>query len=165
MPTELWETGIGQVITSRKNNQDEIAIGIYLIDVFCLGIKNCFIRLTNLEGYKDMLRHVTESCGQLKSIEPVYANTLIYKASEYARQFGFKPHADFVKAKNLLKNIPLDEGQLFTFGKDGKPCYIQGPNESPGDVKKILKTLESNQGSENYHFVLEVPDPDLLLED
>ena len=131
-----------------------MAIGIYLIDTYCLGIKDCFVCLTNTFGYQNLLENLSNSCGEMKLAEPGYAHTLIIKAAEYANQLGFKPHSDFAKAKNLLRSIPFDETQEFTFGKDGKPFYIQGPNESPADVKRILKTLQSNQSIENYHFVI-----------
>jgi|HubBroStandDraft_1064217.scaffolds.fasta_scaffold70803_2 hypothetical protein len=164
MPIELWETGIGQIIIARKNNQGDIAVGIYLIDTYCLGIKDCFVRLTNTYEYKNLLEQVGNSCGEMKLVDPTYANTLIIKAAEYADQFGFKPHRDFAKARNLLRGIPIDETQEFSFGKDGKPFYVQGPHESPADIKRILKTLEANQGNENYHFLIGAPHPNQLIE-
>jgi hypothetical protein len=164
VPIELWKKGIGQVIIARKNNQGNIAVGIYLIDTYCLGIKNCFVRLTNMHEYQNMLDHVRDSCGEMELVEASYANTLITKAAEYANQFGFKPHSDFSKARNLLKGIPIDEDQEFTFGKDGKPFYMQGPHESSAEVRRILKTLESNQGTENYHFLVGTPYPNQLIE-
>jgi hypothetical protein len=164
IPVELWENGIGQVIIARKNNQGDIAVGIYLIDTYCLGIKDCFIRLTNEYEYQNMLENLSYSCGEMERVEPSYANTLIIKASEYANQLGFKPHSDFVKARSLLKGIPLDENQVFSFGKDGKPLYIQGPHESSADVKRILKTLKLNQSDDNFHFLVEVPDQKQLIE-
>ena len=56
-----------------------------------------------------------------------------------------------------------DEEQEFTFGRDGKPFYMQGTHESPADVKRIIKTLESNQGTENYHFLVGGSVPSQLI--
>jgi len=42
----------------------------------------------------------------------------------------------------------------FTFGKDNKPFYVQGPNESPGDVRRIMHTLETNFGQKGYNYLL-----------
>ena len=165
VPIELWEKGIGQVVIARKNNQGDIAVGIYLIDTYCLGIKDCFVRLTNIYDYQNFLEQVSNSCGEIERVEASYANTLIIKAIEYANQFGFKPHRDFSKARNLLRGIPIDEDQEFTFGRDGKPFYMQGPHESPADVKRIIKTLESNQGTDNYHFLVGESLPNQLIED
>lgn len=165
VPIELWEKGIGQVVIARKNNHGDIAVGVYLIDIYCLGIKDCFVRLINTYDYQNFLEQVSDSCGEMERVEASYGSTLIIKAAEYAKQFGFKPHSDFSKAKNLLRGIPIDEGQEFIFGRNGKPCYMQGPYESPADVKRILKTLESNQGTDNYHFLVGGPLPGQLIED
>lgn len=168
VPTGLWKAGIGQIIVSRKNNENEIAAGLYLIDTFCLGVKNCFVRLLNPLDYEDIKNRTEEVCGELEYVDPVYAHTLVNKAIQYAERFGFQPHAEFSKARHLLNNIPLDEALQFTFGTENKPCYVQGPSESPRDVKRILNTLELNAGRDNYHFIVEVPNEnsiDLLGED
>jgi len=149
VPTELWKCGIGQIIMSRTNNRGDIAVGIYLIDTYCLGIKDCFVYLTNAYEYQNMLENMRNSSGEMEIVEASYANTLITKAAEYANQFGFKPHSDFSKASRLLRGIPTNEEHEFSFGRDGKPLYIQGPNESPTEVRRILKTLESSKGAEN----------------
>ena len=156
VPEELWEVGISQVMVSRKNSEDDIAVGMYLIDIFCLGIKDCFVRLTDLYEYQDMLDHVKESCGELERVEPVYINTLIHKAAEYAMQHGFKPHHDFAKAKKLLRNIPIDDNQEFIFGIDGKPYYTPGPYESRSEINRILNTLELNKGTDNHVHLVEI---------
>lgn len=156
VPTELWEIGIGHVIVSRKNSLGDIAVGMYLLDVFCLGVKDCFVRLTDGSGYKKMLQQVHSLTGELRPIEPNYASTLIYKAKEYAMRLGFKPHKDFLKAHLMLKDISIDEMLTFNFGKDNKPLYVQGPNESPTDVRRIMHTLENNFGEKDYNYLLEI---------
>jgi hypothetical protein len=153
---ELWEAGIGHVIVSRKSSLGDIAVGMYLLDVHCLGIKDCFVRLVSPSGYKEMLEQVSTFTGKLQLVEPSYACTLIYKAADYAQQLGFKPHHDFTKAQLMLKDIPVDATQTFTFGKDNKPFYVQGPNESPSDVKRIMHTLQNNLGADKYHYLLEI---------
>ncbi|MGM9455237.1 hypothetical protein ACTAZI_18100 [Legionella bozemanae] len=153
VPIELWETGIGQVIVSRKGSLGAIAVGMYLLDVFCLGIKDCFVRLTDASGYKELLEQVNMFTGELKRVESSYASTLIYKAKEFAMQFGFKPHNDFLKAHWMLKNISMDETLLFTFGKNNKPFYMQGPNESPADVRRIMHTLKTNLGQKECNLL------------
>lgn len=155
IPIGLWESGIGHVVVSRKSNLGDIAVSMYLIDTYCLGIKDCFIRLVDPSGYKEMLNHVIESTGQLQSVEASYASTLIHKAKDYAMQIGFKPHPDFTKTRWMLKDIPIDNTQRFVFGKDNKPFYVQGPNESQADVKRIIRTLEAHLGQDQYHYVVE----------
>ena len=156
VPIELWETGIGHVVVSRKSSLGDIAVGMYLLDVFCLGVKDCFVRLTDVSGYKKLLQQVSTLTGELKCVEPSYASTLIYKAKEYAMQFGFKPHNDFLKAHWMLKDISIDERLTFTFGKDNKPFYVQGPSESPADVRRIIHALETSFEPKDYNYLLEI---------
>jgi hypothetical protein len=103
-----------------------------------------------------MLEQVATFTSELQSVEPSYASTLIHKAKDYALQFGIKPHKDFIKAQWMLKGIPFDESQVFNFGKENKPFYVQGPNETRADVKRIMHTLETNLEQGNYHYLLGV---------
>lgn len=153
VPVELWEAGIGQIIVSRKNGPDEIATGCYLLDVWCLGIKDCFVRLMSTADYKELLQKASMMTGELKQVEPAYASTLVYKAREFALQFGFKPHNDFLKAHWMLKNIARDDSLLFTFGKNNQPLYIPGPHESPADIRRIMHKLDSSLGQEKLLVV------------
>jgi hypothetical protein len=155
---DIWEQGIGHVMVSRKNNMDKTATGIYLIDTFCLGIKNCFLHSGNSDDYKMLVESIEHTCGELQPVEASYAVTLIYQAMKYAEQLGFKPHADFSKAGKILKNIPINEVKMFIFGRNSKPCYISGPNDSPSDIKKILHTLEISVGIEGFDYILQAMD-------
>lgn len=160
--TDLWEEGIGYVIVVHKSNRDDIAMGVFLIDTFCLGIKNCFARLTNLYDYKAMLDRIWPSHENRKQVEPSYAATLIYKAKEYAQGMGLKPHADFSKAEKFLNGIIIENALKFNFGKNGKPFYVQGPKETQRDVKNILSQLETNVGQGNYDFMMTLSQPTYL---
>lgn len=154
---DLWEDGIGNLLVSRMNHF-EIVIGVYLIDVFCLGIKNSFLRVGNNDDYQylvDKFQAATES--GLELVEPVYAATLVQKSAEYAKQFGFMPHPDFAKASKVLKNIPVDSALEFTFGKAGLPYYVQGPSESHAQAQRILSNLDHSQGPGNYNFLMRLP--------
>ncbi len=144
VPIYLWERGLSQVIISRKRNENDIAIGIFLVDIFCLGVKDCLVRKANMEDYEDMLADIEETDGELKRVEPVYANTLIRKAVAYAKQFSFNPHPDFAKYKKILKDIEIDESLEFRFGIDGKPKYIPGPYDTHENINRITRVLVSH---------------------
>ncbi len=77
----------------------------------------------------------------------------MYGAVDYARGLGFEPHPDFEAAAELLG--PWSPPSAITFGKDGKPFYIQGPRDNG---QKIIKTLERTVGPGNYDY-LAVTDP------
>jgi hypothetical protein len=45
VPRGLFDLGIGSVVVSRKMPNDHVGFAIFLVDVFCLGIKNCLFAL------------------------------------------------------------------------------------------------------------------------
>ena len=44
----------------------------------------------------------------------------------------------------------------FTFGRDGQPFYIQGPNESPAQASAIMQRIQESGG----HFMVLAPGVD-----
>ena len=41
----LWEVGIGNVLVSRLLSSGEVAFVVFLVDVYCLGVKNLFLNI------------------------------------------------------------------------------------------------------------------------
>jgi hypothetical protein len=73
---------------------------------------------------------------------------VVYGAIGYARELGFEPHADFGRAAGYLG--AWDGECELTFGRDGKPMYISGPDD---DGEKIVRKLDRRLGGGNYDFV------------
>jgi len=48
--------------------------------------------------------------------------------------------------------------EKYTFGKEGKPFYINGPNETSSQSQKIIKQLEKQCGAGNYDYMLGMGD-------
>ncbi len=46
----------------------------------------------------------------------------------------------------------------YTYGKDGKPYYINGPYESPADIQRIINTLTKKCGADGFHTMLRIID-------
>lgn len=65
------------------------------------------------------------------------AQHLVLGAVEYARSLGFMPHRDFRRTRRALGS--WDGPSAITFGKDGKPLYVNGPYDDP---ERVLATLE-----------------------
>ena len=73
---------------------------------------------------------------------------IVYGAIGYARELGFEPHADFRRAAGYLG--AWDGECELTFGRDGKPMYISGPDD---DGDRIIRKLHRSLGDGNYDFV------------
>lgn len=69
--------------------------------------------------------------------KPIVLRHLVFGAVEYARSLGFESHPDFEKARGHLG--PWTGPSAITFGRDGKPFYIQGSYDDPSYVMKALE--------------------------
>jgi hypothetical protein len=110
-----------------------------------LGLKNVFVTAP-LEA--DQFEEMKGSFSNLQPISYEDARSLILGAIEYAQGIGFKPHADWKSAQFVVEGGRPFEPK-FTFGKDGKPLYVQGPDDN---VEKIMSQLAPliDQGMATY---------------
>jgi hypothetical protein len=150
--TELWKDGIGYLAIARQDPEGLIAFGVFLVDVYCLGVKNAFWQI----GTRADLDQLIAKMGQtqtVRAIAPACLVKIVKGAVDYALSFGVPPHSDFRHASLLLEGIdPATCPEQFTFGKDGKPFYIQGPNESPAQAKAIMDRIYGQGG----HFLVQM---------
>ncbi|HUY32951.1 MAG TPA: hypothetical protein VMV69_09230 [Pirellulales bacterium] len=155
VPDGLWDVGLGQLVIARRTPAGQIACGVFLVDVFCLGVKNAFWKVMGNAEYDTMIDKI-ETHGRLLEVAPEYFSKLVHCAADYAQSLGFAPHRDFRAARLLLEGIDpslcLDE---FEFGKDGKPFYIRGPNESFDKARLIANHISALDG----HFLVGVEGP------
>ena len=153
--TDLWKTGIGQLVLARKESEGSYVFGVYLVDVYCLGVKNAFWKAGSPGLLSDLLRRFEEN-EPLSPISPAGLVKVVKGAVEYAASLGFRPHPDFRNAAMLFHGIdPETCPQEFTFGNKGKPLYIQGPHESPEQARAIMERLTGAGGN----FVIQIPGP------
>jgi hypothetical protein len=157
--TPDYDQGMGTVIVSRLASGGMVAAGVYLLDVFCLGVKDSFARLLTREEYRQLLSQ-TRLQGPMKKVEPAVAKKLIEDTVAYARRIGFEPHPDFQPARKLLEDIDASACTMeFTFGDRGKPHFISGPHDSQARIRQIGDTLERTCGKENYNMTILLGDP------
>jgi len=141
--TESWqEKGIGNIIITREKPNGMYGVGVYLIDLFCLGLKNTFYLPDSspAEIESKLLKHENE---HFVRIHEDKAHSIIYGGIDSAAKIGFFPHRDFKQTKYVLKSREeIDFDDSIEFGKDGKPFYISGPYENDQDVMKITQVLK-----------------------
>lgn len=154
MPGGLFDLGLGSVVVSRKMSNGEIGFGVFMIDVFCLGVKNAFFSVRPQGEYESVIGKISAR-ESLKPVEPACAVKLIEKAVAYARNLGLDPHRDYAFAKRIFGNIdPAACSQEFVFGKDGKPLYAAGPGETEADSKRIIDILTKKLGPDGFHYMI-----------
>lgn len=127
------------VVARRRRHRRRITTCVYLVDAYCLGVKNAM-------GPDDVddrgLRSLTGYAFSGYSAPPVSApidlvRDLVLGAAEYANGLGFAPHPDFGQARLHLG--PWKGPSAITFGCDGQPLYINGPDDNPDHVLRTLR--------------------------
>jgi hypothetical protein len=162
VPSGLFETGLGTIIATRQSPGGEIAVSAFVVDVFCLGVKNAFFNVANKEVYHNtiMSRIVESHEGQhFENTHPSCVRKLIEGAVDYAGELGFSPHPDYRKAKAIFGDIEAGACPVkYVFGQEGMPMYIRGPNESITQARKIVAQLAKRCGEGNYHYLVALDD-------
>jgi hypothetical protein len=145
----LFETGMGQVVIARFKANGDAEVGFFLVDIYALGVKDAFFRRFSAEEYDEAFRRMFPDAPV--AMKPAAARALVEGAVAYARNCGLEPHPDYRLGQRVFGGIDASECQeTFTFGKDGKPLYFQGPHDSPERVRQIMACLERHCGRGNY---------------
>jgi hypothetical protein len=149
---EIWENGIGDLAIARQESEGQLVFGFFLVDVYCLGVKNAMWRAGTPGDFEELIRHIEQN-QTMRPISPACLVKIVKGAVEYAQSYGFAPHADYRRASMLLEGIdPTTCPQEFTFGFDGRPLYIQGPHESPAEVMAIVDRVQLAGGNYTLAF-------------
>jgi hypothetical protein len=149
----LFDLGCGYHVVSRFKADGRVEAGFFLLDVFCLGVKDAdFCHFHSIDEYQGGFIDRLFPDGNSVRMTPVAARKLIEDTISYAKGLGFSPSADYKKASRVFGGITTAAcTEQFVFGKDGKPFYIQGPSDSPARVERILHAREARCGEGGYH--------------
>src|SRR3989441_8327632 len=140
------EAGIAEVLIVRQTPRLKYVAGVYLVDVFCLGLKDTFVTITS--KYTDIQSLHRGLCQKLEEISYEDGRSIILGAVEYACRHGFEPHEDWTLSGPIVEPNRSFRPK-FTFGHNGKPFYIQGPNDPPDIMAKLWPLIEN----EKAHFL------------
>jgi len=134
-------------------NSKVLATG-FLLDVWCLGVKNAYLPESTSPTAATELRHLFFNAYEAHVPIPAdLASHLVHGAADYAAGLGFEPHSDFEESSTLLARP--DGANLIRFGRDGKPFYINGPYDDPG---KVLRTLRRAVGEGGFGSAIVFPE-------
>jgi len=153
----LWEQGIGNVLVSRELRSGNVAFAMFLVDVYCLGVKNVFFNVLPRAIYdRKIYDHLLQQ-GRVRHIRPETARKLVEGAVEYARRFDLPPHADYRVAKPIFGDIKAEAcTEEFVYGHDGKPYFFAGPHDDMARCHFIMRALERACGPEGFHYTIPV---------
>ncbi|MBF0160182.1 MAG: hypothetical protein HQL58_11740 [Magnetococcales bacterium] len=149
---DLHSSGIGDLLVSRKLPNGKVSFSMFLLDMYCMGVKDAFFRTVPIEQYQVIIerRH-----NDMDSIQSTCAKKLIDGAVAYANMLGLAPHNDYKLAKILLDDIDASLCPTeFEYGSDGKPLYITGQDDTPAQARFVYNQLIKNCGEGNFDFVI-----------
>jgi hypothetical protein len=147
--------GIAAVLVARRHRTNRVSVCGYLVDTYCLGVKNALgprvLRGRDLPAFVHVYFDGFEPAGPPLRAPLELARHLVYGGVEAARRLGFDPHADFAAAAGHLG--PWTGNSAITFGKNGAPFYVAGPYDNAGAV---IATLTETVGEDNFTLVTPV---------
>jgi hypothetical protein len=143
--------GLGGVVIARVARYNQITVCSYLLDVWCLGVKDTIPpRTLDTREFNEFAELLFKPFGGKPQQVPLeVAQGVIFSAYEYAQSLGFEPHKDFEKSRSHIGN--WDGSIRIECGRNGKPCYVSGPYDNS---TKILETLNNSQGEGNFDFLV-----------
>ena len=147
----LLESGEGIGYVVRRHSGGKWAIGAYLIDKWCLGVKDTFFRVRMEDSdYRDFL----DSVRRAGAVEVPYEelHNWVFGSVEFAAEAGISPHKGFAVTRYLLEDdederVPIIE---YEFGQNGMHHLCV---QTAQEAARYLPILRRNLGT-NFHFTL-----------
>lgn len=153
----LWDQGMSHVLLSRELPNGNVAFAAFLLDVYCLGVKDALCGVTSRRRYEWQTYGKLFDNHPAVDLRPEAARKLIEGAVEYARELGFSPHSDYRKARLIFGDIDADCcTDEFVYGKDGKPYYVAGPHDGRARREQIISILTARCGPDGFHYLMPV---------
>ncbi|MBI3689111.1 MAG: hypothetical protein HY241_17535 [Actinobacteria bacterium] len=142
--------GLAKVLIARQERASRATVCGFLVDVYCLGVKDAIGPLTMSAGSvsaysRDFFRAFDVPP---RAVALDLAQHLVHGAVAYARSLGFEPAPDFAVTAPYLGR-PATPTPIH-FGREGSPFYISGPYDNP---RAVIQTLEATAGAGNYHYI------------
>jgi hypothetical protein len=158
MQEGLFDRGNGAIVLLRKSGIGELAMAAFLVDTFCLGVKSVHLAVDDTDEIEASVEFL-EAGAPFAPIEPAYARKLLRDLVAWSRALGFAPPVEYTEAERFFGDISPDNSDaVFSFGRNGKPLYVPGPEDTRRDVRLALETLRRHVGEGGFGFA--VPDED-----
>jgi hypothetical protein len=158
---DLGPEGIGTVILSRELPGGQVAVASFLVDRYCLGVKDAFGAILGRASYNDRFVRQLHQKMPMSDAAPADARKLVEEAVAYARGLGLAPHPDYPKVLTLFGPVnAADSTATFEFGKDGKPLFVAGPHDTLARSRQIIAILTNTCGPGGFDYVVPLAGPE-----
>jgi hypothetical protein len=155
MVNKDWEESqIANVSVMRKHTNGNVTIGLFRVDLLCLGVKDTVFFFNTSEA--EFLTSYSQELADFKEIDYALAHNIVYAGHDFAMEFDIHPHHNFEVTRYILEEdnnaVPVMDVPV---GTDGLPHLIVA---KPGQFADILVKLKQYAGEGNYYYTVEGPD-------
>lgn len=148
---DMKKYGEGHVLVSRLHKGGKVSVAFYLLDIYCLGVKDTFYKL-RMDDYEFEQLLWTLQSENVEECTYEEAHNWVYGAVAFAEEAGIQPHRIFNLTQYMLEEdtdeIPLME---FEFGKNGIHFLVAHSNL---EASKYLPTMKAHLG-DNFEVLIE----------
>jgi hypothetical protein len=146
----LFDDGMGTLVLARGVTADRVALSSYLLDTYCLGITDVTFEVVGAE-YFQFYMGTMNRMSPMVAVDPAYARKLLRDLAAWSRSLGFAPHRDFAPVERIFGDVDAEASDaVFQFGRDGKPLYIPGPNDTAPVIRSRIEQLRNHVGDEGF---------------
>lgn len=154
--TENWqEAGMAVVIVTRRRKDGDLCIGLFLVDTYCLGVKDAIYNVDVSEfEVKSIIQQHDEQENPMRETPYEEVHNLILGAVEFAADAGIEPHKDYDIASGILEeetdDIPLIS---YEYGYNGKYLLV----DTTGTHRHLIHDLKKRLG-DKFEYVCSLDD-------
>jgi len=148
----VFDIGMGTMVLARGATRHHVAFSSFLIDVFCVGIKDVMFESVESEVF-EMYMDASDAGSPMVSVDPGYARKLLRDLAAWSQSIGFAPHRGFAAVEQIFGDVSADASDaVFRFGRDGRPVYIPGPNDTAPLIRRRIEQLQKYLGDDGFGF-------------
>lgn len=158
----LWTQGIGYAVLVRRGPGGLTAMGLFLLDVYCLGVKDVVARVAPDYAISASLARMSDNGCRWIDVSPEHVRKLVEGTMGYALSLGLAPHRDCAAALSIFGDLESSKcATEFTFGFEGQPHFIAGPYDRQARIVEVINTLRRTCGPDGFHYTVPIESPDL----
>jgi len=141
--------GLVAVLVARDAGRSRVSVCGYLVEVYCLGVKNTI----GPRVWTPTRPRSSPVC----STTPTRHRRWRHRSTDpepgarrgrYAQTLGIDPAPDFDATRTNLG--PWSDQGAITFGRNGRPYFIQGPHDNPPASSELLRSV----GPDNFEYLI-----------
>ena len=140
------------VLVIRQHSGGTFTYGAYMLDCWCVGVKDSFYGFSVMNYELEDLLGRFEERMNLREVSYVEAHNWVYGAADWAANAGIEPCKDFALTQYILQ-ADDDEVELieYEFGVDGE--YILEVKDRQ-EANKYLPALKHTLGEGNFKVII-----------